>query len=139
MKKYFTLEEAQKSLSEVKEIVRRLLESKTALDLLKSVEVEYTEDYSGNYDELNFTKINKEFHKLSYELFSRIEELEQRGCVLKDINEGLVDFFSLFDGREILLCWKYGEEKIDYWHEISDGFTGRKPINVLIKKENKQL
>lgn len=134
MKKYFTLEQAQNSLTDIRKIVKEIIEIKDSLEIFNSINIEYTEEYDGEFDELNFTKINKDFHKISFEFFSKIEELENTGCLLKDINEGLVDFYCLFEGREILLCWKHGEDKIEYWHEIEDGFTGRKPINILIDK-----
>jgi hypothetical protein len=50
------------------------------------------------------------------------------GCELKDVDEGLVDFPSLRDGRTVYLCWKVGEETIGYWHELSTGFAGRQPL-----------
>lgn len=137
LKKYFTLEQAQEILKEVKEIMQGLLQNKENIDLLNSIKIDYSEDYQGEFNELNFTKINKEFHKLSYEFFARIEDLESKGCILKDLNEGLVDFYSIFEGREILLCWKYGEENIEYWHDLESGFAGRQHIAELIKKSKK--
>lgn len=134
LKRYFTLDQAQEILSEVNEIMKKLLEGKDALDLLNSIKIDYTDDYSGEFNEINFTKVNKDFHKLSYEFFSRIEDLESRGCILKDLNEGLIDFYSIFEGKEIFLCWKYGEERIEYWHDIEGGFSGRQHIAELIKK-----
>jgi hypothetical protein len=57
-----------------------------------------------------------------------IEQIQGIGCVLKDLDEGLVDFPALIDGREVYLCWKLGEERIGYWHGIDEGFAGRKPL-----------
>ena len=56
------------------------------------------------------------------------DELESRGCVLKGIEHGLVDFPSLRDGKEVYLCWKNPEQQIEYWHDIQSGFTGRQRI-----------
>jgi hypothetical protein len=56
------------------------------------------------------------------------DELESRGCVLKGIEHGLVDFPSLRDGKEVYLCWKNPEKQIEYWHDIQSGFTGRQRI-----------
>jgi hypothetical protein len=50
------------------------------------------------------------------------------GCEVKDVDQGLVDFPSLRDGRTVYLCWKVGEETIGFWHELSTGFAGRKPL-----------
>lgn len=51
------------------------------------------------------------------------------GCLIKDINIGLIDFPHLKDGKEVYLCWKKDEDKISFWHEIEAGFAGRKPID----------
>ena len=56
------------------------------------------------------------------------DELESKGCVLKGIEHGLVDFPSLRDGKEVYLCWKNPEQQIEYWHDIQSGFTGRQRI-----------
>jgi hypothetical protein len=58
-----------------------------------------------------------------------IEQIQEVGCVLKDLDEGLVDFPAMVDGREIYLCWKLGEEHIGYWHGLDEGFAGRKPLD----------
>jgi len=55
-------------------------------------------------------------------------ELERMGAVLKGVENGLVDFPSLRDGREVYLCWKHPETEIRYWHDLDTGFSGRRPI-----------
>lgn len=57
-----------------------------------------------------------------------VSDLESMGCVVKGIKEGLVDFPSVRDGREIYLCWKAPEQEIRFWHEMDAGFAGRQPI-----------
>ena len=57
-----------------------------------------------------------------------IRQIHETGCVVKDLDEGLVDFPSMREGREVYLCWKLGEEHIGYWHGIDEGFAGRKPL-----------
>ncbi len=54
--------------------------------------------------------------------------LEKKGCVLKGIEMGLVDFPSVRDGKEVYLCWKNPEQKIRFWHDLDSGFAGRQPI-----------
>jgi hypothetical protein len=60
------------------------------------------------------------------------EEVEQIGCELKDFRVGLIDFPALLDGREVCLCWQLGEDDITYWHETTDGFAGRRPIDHAV-------
>ncbi len=57
-----------------------------------------------------------------------MEELAGVGCQFKGFEEGLVDFPSRLDGREILLCWKLGEDQISWWHDAETGFAGRRAI-----------
>ncbi|HEX4750935.1 MAG TPA: DUF2203 domain-containing protein [Bryobacteraceae bacterium] len=58
-----------------------------------------------------------------------VEQLQEIGCLLKDLGIGLVDFPTLYRGEEVYLCWKSGEPGITFWHRIEDGFAGRKPID----------
>ncbi len=57
-----------------------------------------------------------------------INSIEETGCLLKDIDLGLVDFPSIRDGREVYLCWRLGEDRVRFWHELDTGFAGRKPL-----------
>jgi len=58
-----------------------------------------------------------------------IQEVEELGCTIKDLDIGLIDFLTLFHGREVCLCWKLGEAAITYWHGTEEGFAGRKAID----------
>lgn len=61
-----------------------------------------------------------------------VRELEASGILIKELDIGLVDFPHIREnGEEVYLCWKLGEDDINYWHEISDGFAGRKSIEDL--------
>ena len=62
-------------------------------------------------------------------LRSAIEQVQAIGCVVKDLDIGLVDFPTEFRGEEVYLCWKLGEPKIEFWHGVEEGFRGRKAID----------
>lgn len=57
-----------------------------------------------------------------------LEEIESLGGVTKDVSLGLVDFRHLRDGREVNLCWRYGEKRITHWHGLDEGYAARKPL-----------
>ena len=57
-----------------------------------------------------------------------MRKIEDMGCEVKGIREGLIDFPSLREGREVYLCWRMPEKEILFWHDLNAGFTGRKPI-----------
>jgi len=126
-KTYFTIESAQKQLPKIKKSILKLQNLKKAIDAVASVRIDPQEVGFEEFIETN-AKLNKDYHKLSYEFYKELEKLEKTGCVLKDLEQGLIDFCCKFEGRDIFLCWKLGEEKVKAWHEVDDGFAGRKPI-----------
>lgn len=67
--------------------------------------------------------------RLQEKLKATLEVIQQTGCVVKDLEMGLVDFPTLFRGEEVYLCWKLGEPEIQFWHGVNEGFAGRKPID----------
>jgi hypothetical protein len=63
------------------------------------------------------------------ELRKNLEQIARNGVLVKDLEIGLIDFPTLFDGREVYLCWKLGEPNIGFWHDTTEGFAGRKSID----------
>lgn len=60
-----------------------------------------------------------------------VERIDSWGITVRDIDSGLVDFPALVEGRQIWLCWRLGEERVEWWHEMSDGFAGRRRLEDL--------
>ncbi len=126
--KVFTLEEARNLLVKIKPIVEDInLKKEELLDIYSRLEEE-EDDLEKMYYQ---TKV-KELESLVRQGFMRIEEL---GGVIKGVDPILVDFLSYHDGRYIWLCWREDEDTIMYWHELNDGFAGRKPIEYLENTE----
>jgi len=70
----------------------------------------------------------QERDKLVTAIREAVEQIEETGCVVKDLDVGLIDFPSLIDDETVYLCWKLGEKRIFYWHRMDEGFAGRKPL-----------
>ncbi len=115
--KFFTPEEANKTLPLVKTIVRDILETTKEMRLI-------AEDFEGRVDE------NPVIKKMAEDVNGFMNELEEIGCFYKDWNFtiGLVDFPSFIDGKEVFLCWKSDEENIEYFHGMDEGYNNRKAI-----------
>jgi|SRR5262245_61514282 hypothetical protein len=75
-----------------------------------------------------FVSKKQELNRAVSTLYKRIEDLENRGVLIKSVDDGLVDFPSLRFEEEVWLCWKYGETQIKFWHGKEEGFLGRKPL-----------
>lgn len=124
MPRYFSVEEAnlvirqiQPLLIEILEIRQRVLERRPELiPLLQKVR--------GNGGNRQASELVDEFRRLE----ELVELIQASGAIVKDINQGLIDFPHWRDGREVYLCWQFGEDEIRYWHEIDAGYAGRQPL-----------
>lgn len=135
-KVYFTLEQAQSMLPKLLRPLKKLMKLKKSLEIYDLIDVEFAdEDYEQHMRNI---RINKQFHKLHYDFFRLLEQIEGEGVIIKDLDLGLVDFYSQFEGKEIFLCWKVGEKRIQHWHEIDGGYGDRKPIFFLDEEILKQ-
>ena len=129
-KKYFTVEEANKALPLVKAIVGDIVrqfhtvsELRQRLSALTDTHRRPTSDpYS---EELAQSQAELEAEEEKLEVF--IDELSKLGVELKG-PDGLCDFYSIMDGREVYLCWRLGEPEVMHWHELNAGVAGRKPL-----------
>jgi hypothetical protein len=65
---------------------------------------------------------------LAGEITAAVERVNDLGCLVKDLEQGLVDFYALMDGEPVFLCWQFGEPAVAHWHGLEDGFAGREPI-----------
>jgi hypothetical protein len=76
--------------------------------------------------------------KFAQEATDTLAEIEAIGVEVQDLEEGLLDFPCVMEGKKVLLCWKLGEDSITHWHEPEDGFAGRKPLDARFGKTDRQ-
>lgn len=72
-------------------------------------------------------RLQDELHELSARIADRLEEVRALGAEVKAV-DGLVDFRSRLGGRVVYLCWRFGEDRVRFWHELDGGFAGRRPL-----------
>ncbi|SRR5581483_3386947 len=130
MARYFTREEAEALLPQISVVLRDIQRERAALG--ESVEergmLELRARGNGHDLHERIAKLQRELIQRRQALRALATELNRFGCELKDPETGLIDFLSLRDGHEVYLCWRLGEERINYWHEIQAGFAGRQPL-----------
>lgn len=133
MPRYFTLSEARAALPLVGRTMREAIHAKlrnddaerslnrlTQLILMSGgmvVDTVQAEAWKNQYDSSAAT------------LKTSIERIEEMGVLVKDLDTGLVDFPTLFEEREVYLCWRVDESDIEHWHGVDEGFAGRKAID----------
>lgn len=139
--KIFTLAEAHAILEQiVKPAVDRLAAHiGTAEGLQAEIEVAELVVTTGaadsNPDRAQLTRLERRRERLLAEMREEVEAVHATGGLLKDARAGLVDFFTIMDGKLVFLCWKRGENRIRYWHPVEEGFRGRRPLEARLPRE----
>jgi len=133
MAKFFTLQQAEQLLHKVESAIRDAI----------SLRSEY-EDAEGELqrssqrimmlggvlvDRDQFSLLKNRRDSAAKRLKESIDTIHSYGCLIKDLDMGLIDFPTLYRGGEVYLCWKLGETEIHFWHGIDEGFRGRKEID----------
>ncbi len=128
-KKQFTIEKANLLLPQIEEHMLEIHRLLDALRLLLSIELEFNDEFLSHAKNIRYTK---EYHKLYFTIYNHLDAIVSHGCLIKDIEQGLVDFYSKTrEEKEIFLCWKIGEKSIQHWHTLETGFSERKGIEEL--------
>jgi hypothetical protein len=121
---YFTVAEANALLPRVKAVISDLLDARQRILDAQPDLWPVLEKAIGNGGSKKAGELLVEFERIE----SSVNALSEMGCILKDINSGLVDFPTIRNGRQVLLCWRYDEPEVGFWHDAEAGFAGRQPL-----------
>lgn len=133
MPRYFTLQQAQDLLAEVKQLLQDAVEARA---VMARAEGELREAAGRvqmlggvRLDPARMTELGRARERSARRIQECLERISDHGVQVKDLDTGLIDFPTLYRGREVLLCFRLGEAGIGHWHGLEEGFRGRKPIN----------
>jgi len=131
-RKLFTVQEANDLLPTLRLLLahlqaayRRAQDRFHELELLKAVGKKEDGTLIMAYD---YRLTKQAFERTVERVNHLVEKINATGVRLRHIELGLVDFPARIDGEEVLLCWQYGEDSVQYYHGPDEGFSGRKPI-----------
>src|SRR5579862_6719290 len=137
----FTLEEAQSLLPVLESLLRTAIDGKK---LIESVDSELQELAHRVFlrggilvNIVQMARRKAEREKAIQRVKDALAEIDSTGVQVKDLDMGLLDFPCKVEGQIVLLCWKLGEQGITHWHDTSEGFAGRKPIDKKINRARK--
>lgn len=133
MSRYFRIEEAERLLPDVQTAIEKAIrlrrEHEVSERRLQQVLQRITM-LGGSFVDRDAILAERERRDASAVAFeAAIESIHSYGCHVKDLDVGMIDFPTRLHGREVLLCWKLGENGIRWWHGVDEGFRGRKPID----------
>ena len=127
----FTLEQAEALLPQVRDELLAMQALKHEIDALRAELAHAVERSAGNghvQSEDALAAKRRRAEDLVEQLNGRLARINAWGVELKGLDEGLIDFPSEREGRVVCLCWKLGEDRIAWWHEVDAGFAGRQPL-----------
>ncbi|MEW6286281.1 MAG: DUF2203 domain-containing protein [Chloroflexota bacterium] len=127
MPRYFTLSEANETLNPLRPLVEEMLAIRAKILAAQPEAWDAIEKSAGNGGNQALSAMVQDFGRFD----ALIHQILATGVQIKDVNIGLLDFPALREGREVYLCWKYGEGEIAFWHEVDAGFAGRQPIETF--------
>ncbi|HZS36207.1 MAG TPA: DUF2203 domain-containing protein [Polyangia bacterium] len=132
-KRYFTIEEANSLIpaleihfSKVMQLRAQLRVGYDQLEKLGAPPTVETLDLDSGPPDVQ--RARGRFRGLMEALTEELNAIEQTGVQVKDLDIGLCDFLGQREGREVWLCWQYGEKQVGFWHDLESGFAGRQPL-----------
>src|SRR5580693_2008973 len=137
----FTLDEAQTLLPVLESLLRAAIGGKK---IMEEVEAEMQAlnhriflNGGTHVDVVAVARRKAERVKAEQRAKDALAEIDSIGVQVKDIDIGLLDFPCEVEGQIILLCWKLGEKSITHWHNTTEGFAGRKPVDERMTRGKK--
>jgi hypothetical protein len=127
----FTLAEANELVPWLEATFQRLVPAQEELTALQSrllVLQRQRRSNGASSSQSEVTRVQEEQDRLVQRFEESIREITNEGILVRDVAQGLVDFPSIREGREVYLCWIGGEEQIEFWHETDRGFAHRQPL-----------
>ena len=131
--RYFTVPEAQGLLPRLREALDALRRTRDEAMLKKTqIEMLWKRLEAGEAVLGTIGEEQKQLDALVSRISAIAQDVEKIGCILRDVDAGLVDFPArVRGGRTVFLCWRLGEPEIGFWHGSGEGFAGRKPLEEL--------
>lgn len=131
--KFFSLAEAERLRAHVEPILLGAMESRRKMVELEAqlsalaARIQRSGGLLVSYE--SAAKIRLERNRLAELVQSAIESIQATGCIVKDLDVGLLDFPARINDEEVYFCWRLGEDRIRFYHRQDEGFSGRKPID----------
>src|SRR5512138_1699188 len=133
--RFFTVEEANALVSTLQIEFGRIAKARSALgpliESLGGAEAAVAILHEGGEPPPGREADAARLRGLAAEITESVERVNELGCLVKDLDAGLVDFYAMQDGEPVLLCWQFGEPAVSHWHGVDEGFAGRKPLEGI--------
>jgi hypothetical protein len=129
--RYFTAAEANEALLTVRPLAEKLVAHRRKLREAQERRAELMRRIASNggaLDARQVATLDAQVKREGQALARTVARIQELGVLVKDLDRGLIDFPALRGDEEVLLCWQVGEDEVNYWHGLEDGFAGRRPL-----------
>lgn len=131
-RRIFTLEETNTLLPYLSPLMTAARAKKIEISKivrgLEAAGIKVEELFKRDTNSDNDGQTSAQLRNLADEINALLTEIQETGCVVKDLDAGLIDFWSRIGEEDIFLCWKLGESEVSHWHSLKEGFTQRKSL-----------
>lgn len=128
MARFYRLDEANARLSELRPLLEQLRTDRNAVAELQQKIRDVRANNGSAEHASEVARLEADVRKAVGRMKRAVEKVDEWGIALRDIGTGLIDFPALASGRQIWLCWRLGEGDVEWWHELSEGFGGRRAL-----------
>jgi hypothetical protein len=131
--KLFSLSEAESARRRVEPLLIDAMEGRRQMNDLEETlsaianRIQIMGGVTVDYDVAS--RARADLNKIVAKVRDALDQIQATGCIVKDLESGLVDFPSVIRNEEVYLCWRLGEDRIRFYHRQDEGFAGRKPID----------
>ncbi len=134
--KIFSVEEANRLIPYLEQALGALASGARDIAALQSevsvlAAIESSGATSKNLDVRDLREKETRCARMLEEFRAGLYDVASRGCILRDLDLGLVDFYTMARDRVVCLCWRTGEAAVSHWHTTDEGFSGRRPLSEL--------
>ena len=131
--KLFSLTEAERARRELEPVLIEAMENRRKLadldEQLNAIANRILMMGGITIDYESVARVRSEHIRLISQVKDALDRIQATGCVVKDLDTGLLDFPAILKNEEVYLCWRLGEDRIRFYHRQDEGFSGRKPID----------
>ena len=129
----FTVDEANAALGDIRPRLQRVVAAKGEFDRLQTrievLSLAVAGANRDNPDAQELRDLHERRNRLAEEISREITTVQRYGCVIKDLDRGLVDFYAMAGDRLVFLCWQLGEAEVSHWHSLEGGYSARQPLH----------
>jgi hypothetical protein len=131
MTRFYGIDEANERLTDLRPLLEGLRADRDAVAAEQAELIKFRAGNGSSKHALELEEREERVREIVRRMQQAVARIEEWDVTLRDIETGLIDFPALVSGRPVWLCWRLGEDDVGWWHELTTGVAGRRPLAEL--------